>query len=63
MKVPSTILKAMVISAAIGITATGCKTRTAETNSDKTFLEKIFKANDNGTDRSAPDSCPACGMG
>jgi hypothetical protein len=64
MKIPSTILKAMLITATVGVVATsttGCKTRNVETENDKTFLEKVFKKNDG--EQRAPDSCPACGMG
>lgn len=68
MKVPSTLLKAMLLTAAIGATTTSCTTVKSQTESGENqqiqsegnqgFFDKfrdIFRANS--------DPCPACGMG
>lgn len=57
MKVPSTLLKAMLITATLGV-ATGCKVIKSKLDSDKVNTEQ-------GTDqpRTNSEPCPACGMG
>lgn len=54
MKIPSTLITAMLLSATIGISA-GCKTRKTDTDKEKVQYEKPQKH--------SPHDCPGCGMG
>jgi hypothetical protein len=69
MKVPSTLLKAMLITATIGIATTSCRTvKTQTENGENQQIQQstggegiIGKIRD--AFRADPEPCPACGMG
>lgn len=68
MKVPSTLLKAMLITAAIGAATTGC--RTVKTQTENVDNQQIQSSGNDGIlgkirdiFRADPEPCPACGMG
>ncbi len=72
MKVPSTILHAMLITAALGGTATGCQTLKPQAGDNKEF--RILPANSGGiigkikdifrpAPTPSPGYCGLCGMG
>ncbi|MBK9447956.1 MAG: hypothetical protein IPN95_00785 [Bacteroidetes bacterium] len=72
MKVPSTLLKAMLIAATVGVTATSCRTvkpqNVEEENSqtgpaqNESIIDKV-KDLFSPSPRNGGDPCPACGMG
>jgi hypothetical protein len=53
MKISSNLLKAMLLSATIGVTAAGCKTQ--KVNPDAQSKQE--------RPHHDPNACPACGMG